>query len=164
MMTIAILVVFFCLTAIVYQDLKYRHIHIVWPAGLFIAAIYTIISKFTNKDAYVITAYNSGFFLFVFLVLFIYMSIKNRQMLNPFKNYFGLGDLLFYLSISPLFLLNNYVLFFVLSMVFSIIVFTLFRKMLSTKSIPLAGYASILLIVFLGKDLLFNYYSITLIK
>jgi hypothetical protein len=109
-------------------------------------------------------AINCGLFLFIFLVLIAYMSIKNKAFLNPFKNYFGMGDLLFYLAITPFFLLSNYVLFFIISMIFSIVIFLIFKKIMHKESIPLAGYASILLILFLGKDLLFNYQSITLIK
>ncbi|MCO6147918.1 hypothetical protein [Flavobacterium sp. NRK1] len=155
--------IFVCLGAIIYQDLKYRHLHVLWPIILFAAGTYIVMTGSNKDNGITLIAINSAFLLFTFFVLIAYMSLKNKAFINPFKNYFGLGDLLFYLAITPFFLLTNYILFFISSMVFSIIVFFIFKKIINKENIPLAGYASILLVLFLGKDLLFNYpvYNIT---
>jgi len=137
---------------------------VLWPILLFIAGTYSVMTNFNKDNGISLIAINSGFLLFTFSVLIAYMGLKNKAFINPFKNYFGLGDLLFYLAITPFFILANYILFFILSMIFSIIVFFIFRKIINKESIPLAGYASILLIIVLGKDLLFNYHSITLLR
>src|SRR5690606_5097641 len=81
-----------------------------------------------------------------FVVITIYFSIKNSALINPFKSYIGLGDLLFLLAVVPFFSFRNYLLFFVTGMIFSLILYSLFKKKYLAKTIPLAGYLSIYLI------------------
>ncbi len=106
---------------------------------------------------------NMLFFIVIIAVLVLYMSLKNRKLLNPFSHYFGLGDLLFFISITPLFLNFNYILFFILSMIFSIVLYLLFQKGMKEKTIPLAGFSALLLLLFLLKDFLLNYTKMTII-
>jgi hypothetical protein len=92
------------------------------------------------------------------------MSWKNKGFLNPFEHYFGLGDLMFYLAITPLFLLKNYVIYFIGSMLFSILLQLGLKKRMKHETVPLAGFASLLLVVLILKDLFLNVYKITLIN
>ena len=107
--------------------------------------------------------YNTIFYIITLSVMTIYMSIKNRQFLNPFQNYFGLGDLLFYIAITPLFLLHKYILFFILSMIFAIGLQIALKKMLKHDTVPLAGFSALLLILVVLKDMMLNFQKITLI-
>jgi hypothetical protein len=91
------------------------------------------------------------------------MSIKNKQFLNPFQNYFGLGDLLFYLAITPLFLFQKYILFFILSMVFAVVMQLGLKKLIKQETVPLAGFSSLLLILVILKDILLEFKRITTI-
>lgn len=91
------------------------------------------------------------------------MSLKNKQFLNPFQNYFGLGDLLFYIAIAPLFLLKDYVFFFILSMVFAIGLQLGLKKIIKENSVPLAGFSSLFLILVIIKDMMFGFQKITLL-
>ena len=91
------------------------------------------------------------------------MSIKNKQFLNPFENYFGLGDLLFYIAITPLFLLQKYVLFFILSMVFAVAMQFGLKKIMKHETVPLAGFSALLLIILILKDTLLNFQKMTII-
>lgn len=104
---------------------------------------------------------NSLFFLFTLFVLVVYMSIKNKDFLNPFSNYFGFGDVLFYISVTPLFLLNNYVFFFIGSMIFSIFLHTIFKRRMKHDSIPLAGFSAIFLALVLLVDQFADFYKLT---
>lgn len=90
------------------------------------------------------------------------MSIKNKQFLNPFQHYFGLGDLLFYIAISPILILKNYVLFFITSMIFAIVMQFLLQSKMKQKSVPLAGFSAVLLFFIVVFDLVFDFQKITL--
>lgn len=159
-----LIIIFICLGAIIYQDLKYRHLHILWPIIIFITGIYDLFTKFNSQNSIMLVITNGGFLLLTFVVLVGYMGLKNKGFENPFENYFGLGDLLFYIAVTPFFMLTNYVLFFIFSMIFSIMIYLVFKKLLDKNSIPLAGYASILLILFIVKDMLGISAPITLIQ
>lgn len=146
------------LLLIFWQDIKFRHIHVVLP-------ILTLMSSyFIVKSEFIIIGINLFFLLITLGVLTLYMSFKNNKFLNPFQNYFGLGDLLFYIAITPLFFLYNYILFFVISMLFAIIIQKLFQKFIKHDSVPLAGLSALLLLFIIGKDILLPFHKITLIN
>lgn len=91
------------------------------------------------------------------------MSLKTREFLNPFQNYFGLGDLLFYVAIAPLFLLQNYILFFIFSMVFAIGLQLGLKKIIQENTVPLAGFSALLLFILIIKDMMLDFQKITLL-
>lgn len=161
---VLLIAILFSLCGMFLQDIKSRQIHIGWPIIVFFGGGYLLMEKLSWNRSIEVVAYNWGFLFLTFFFLVVYMSFKNRAFQNPFKNYFGLGDLLFYLAVSPLFVLQNYILFFILSMIFSITVFFVVKKNVKKDSIPLAGYASLLLLILIIKDLLLTSYSITLIN
>jgi len=159
---VALTLLFISLTAIFIQDLMYRKIHVVLPIAIFIILLF-ISGKYTGNNLIEIVLFNTVFFIITIVVLTGYMSIKNKKFENPFKAYFGLGDLLFYLAITPLFYLHNYLIFYIISMVFSVLMFFLFKKKLKDSTIPLAGFSSLLLLIIISIQLLFNYPALTLI-
>lgn len=160
-MSYSILLVLILLVAIVIQDLKFRKIHVFLPVLLFAFSL-SISSETIGFNLKIIMT-NLVLLTFIIGFLVLYMSLKNRQFLNPFANYFGLGDFLFYIAIIPLFLTFNYLLFFILSMFFSILVQLIFRKTIAEKSVPLAGFSSILLFFALLNDLFLDFYTITIL-
>jgi NADH:ubiquinone oxidoreductase subunit K len=91
------------------------------------------------------------------------MSLKNKRFLNPFQNYFGLGDLLFYIGITPLFNLKNYIVFFILSMFFAICLQFSLRKTMKHNTVPLAGFSALFLFIVLIMDNLLSIPKISLI-
>lgn len=152
---------FICLLSVLFQDVQYRKIHIVFPPLIYVFLFLSI-----NVDSIKlveISLYNSLFFVLVLLVLVIYMSIKNKQFLNPFQNYFGLGDLLFYLAITPAFMLRNYIVFFILSMMFAIFMHLVLKKIMKDQSVPLAGFSALFLMLMILKDEWLTIQKITLL-
>lgn len=162
-MTIVLILLFISLGTIFWQDNKMRHIHVLLP---FVVLLFGYFLVKNIPSIHFIILNNLIFLITTFLGLIVYMSIKNKKFINPFKNYFGLGDLLFYAAISPLFLLKNYVIFFILSMLFAISVQYFFKKHITQYSVPLAGLSSILLIIIIFKDAFFllGLVHVTLIK
>ncbi len=150
-----------CLIVIFIQDWKYRKIHIVLPILIFSLSILIISIK--NYDWVKIIAFNLSFFLITLSILTTYMSLKSKKFLNPFQHYFGLGDLLFYAAITPLFLLKNYILFFILSMIFAILLQFGLKKFIKEETVPLAGFSSLFLFIMLLKDHYLFFQKITLL-
>lgn len=154
---------FICLLLVSFQDWKYRRIHVMLPILIFIFSYFLEQSKNNNNIAWRTMVLNSAFFLTTLGFLIIYMSIKHKKFLNPFQNYFGFGDLLFYISLTPMFLLHNYILFFILSMIFAISMQILFKKIIQENSVPLAGFSAIFLILVIFLDSFLFIEKITLL-
>lgn len=131
------------LLAIIYQDLTYRKIHIALPVVLMLLLI---VGTYRNGNLNI----NSMLEILMFLILnmigiFVYFSFKNKKIVNPFAKYIGLGDILFLIAILPLFILRTYMLFFITGMLFSLLLYLIFKNRLKFNSIPLAGYLSLYL-------------------
>jgi hypothetical protein len=150
-----------CLLIVFFQDWKYRAIHVLLPTLIFLSSY--LIVKHENKLSNKIILLNTCFFLITLSILTIYMSLKNKRFLNPFQNYFGLGDLLFYITITPLFNFKNYILFFILSMFFAICLQFALRKTMKHNTVPLAGFSALFLFMILAMDSLLSIPKISLI-
>lgn len=159
-MKITLLCLSFTLLFVFFQDWKYRRIHVLLPAIIFILSIGVIgFNTLLLKNI----LFNGAFFLVTLSLLVLYMSIKNKQFLNPFNHYFGLGDLLFYIAVTPLFFLPNFILFFIFSMIFALVLQIALKKFIHENTVPLAGFSALFLIIILIKDYLSFYQKITLI-
>jgi peptidoglycan/LPS O-acetylase OafA/YrhL len=143
------------------QDWRNRQIHVLLPIGIFVLSLFLVPASVSGKLANILS--NTAFFLLTVFLMIAYMSVKERKFKNPFENYFGLGDLLFYIAITPLFVLRSYVLYFVISMIFSILLQALLKKQVKANSVPLAGFASLLLVVAIASDLLLQINNLTLL-
>ncbi|WP_162789346.1 hypothetical protein [Flavobacterium fluviale] len=159
-MKLASIILLLCLVLVFIQDWKFRKIHVVLPLVIFIVSFLLIPVK--KQELAEIAIYNSVFFLITLGFLTLYMSLKSKQFLNPFLHYFGLGDLLFYIAVSPLFLLKNYVLFFILSLVFAILMQFGLKKIIKENTVPLAGFTALFLFVVLMKDYFLTFQKLTL--
>ncbi|ANO47215.1 hypothetical protein Pf1_01758 [Flavobacterium columnare] len=132
---------------IFYQDLRYRAIHIILPVLVIIIAFFLLSLPFSLVIKN--TLINGVFFLLIFGLMVIYMRVKNKNYSNPLQTYFGLGDVIFFLSVAPLFELKKYLVFIITSMFFSIILYFVFLKRKGTESIPLAGFSAFVLLFLL---------------
>lgn len=150
-----------CLFIVFIQDWKFRKIHVVLPIVIFGVSFF--LAPLKNCALLKIVLFNTAFFLITLAILIFYMSLKSKKILNPFRHYFGLGDLLLYTAITPLFLLKNYILFFILSLVFSIVLQFGLKKIIKEETVPLAGFSSLFLFIILMKDHFVLFQKITLL-
>ena len=136
------------LSAIIYEDFRFRAIHWYWLVLLSISAYFY---ASTPMDE-VLT--NFGFIFIQILGLTVYFSIKNKNFVNIVDHQIGLGDLLFFIPLCLLFNPTLFLIFFVISLTVSLIGFLLIQKfwLKKMKTIPLAGCMSITLIVFLFAE------------
>ncbi|WP_420851581.1 prepilin peptidase [Psychroserpens algicola] len=144
------------LISVVWQDLKQRAIHIALPILVFITAL--IINFLSDHLDYIMCLKNIGFVLVNIFGLVLYFSLKNKSIVNPIDSMIGLGDVLFFLALTPLFNIKSYILFFIAGMVFSLILHVITKTFKKQKTVPLAGYLALFLIgiVFVERILNLN--------
>jgi hypothetical protein len=128
-----------------YQDLRFRGIHwFVFPLLL----IGAIALRWDELDA-ITLLYNTGFLLFLLLGLTLYLSLKEKRLVNITNGYFSWGDILFLIALIPLFPFHWFILFFTFGTI-STLLFHLIASMIKPqKSIPYAGYMAIIGITYL---------------
>lgn len=127
------------------QDFRSRTIHVVLPIVLFLLAL---VINYNSIDLELITIiYNISFILINIAGLFLYFSFKNKKFINPIDSYLGLGDVVFFIAITPLFNLKPFILFFILGLLFSLLLHFGIMFFKKVKTIPLAGYLSLFLIL-----------------
>lgn len=152
-------ILFISFGIMLYQDIKYRHIHIGLPILVFVVSIYMnkdIIALFDGLKSVVFIGIN-------FISIVAYFSIKKSKFQNPFKQHIGIGDLVFLIAVIPLFSFRNYMLFFISGMILSLVLYAVFQNKSEQKTIPLAGYLSLYIIVlmipnlFLSTNIFYNF-------
>ena len=154
----SILIIMF---VVMYQDVKARQVSFILFPILFLLTICVtnIVKPFEMvvSDMLMIM----GFITIQLAAIVLYLLLKFRKLLNPFRGYLGTGDLLFWFAIAPLFSFVNFLLFFVVSLLFSAIVFVSFKRLFVPKStiraklIPLAGMQAAFLLLLLLFNRLF---------
>lgn len=135
----SVLFIVFC------QDVKKRTIHISLPLSLFILAL--AINYFSEDLKFGAVLYNIIFVFINILGLIMYFSFKTKALVNPIDSFIGLGDIVFFLALTPLFNLRPFILFFVFGLLFSLLAHWFFSFFKDTTTIPLAGYLSVFLIL-----------------
>ena len=153
------IVLIIILLLVFFQDIKYRRVHILLflLLGLIGLLLCILIGLCVSLDL---------LFSFLFIIstmasLWLYLSIIHKNIVNLTKGFIGEGDILFFVVIIPLFSFERYVFFFIMGLFLSVIIHLLFSKN-KQQTIPLAGYLSIMLTIFLifelvtGKKILQN--------
>ncbi|WP_452223479.1 prepilin peptidase [Lacinutrix chionoecetis] len=134
------------------QDIKQRAIHYTLPIILFIFGLVKFIYLKQELQELLITV---SFLILVILGLFLYFSVKSKKITNPINKAIGLGDIVFFVAIIPLFYSTTYIIFFISGMFFSVACHMLVNNR-KELHVPLAGYLSIYLILFITANTLTN--------
>ena len=149
-MTEVALIILFIL--ILVQDVRHRGVHWLLFPLLFIV---TLFNSWTKLDIIMI-GINLGFLSFMLLSLTIYLSVKQGKWINITKGYFSLGDILFLIAVIPLFSFREYLIFFTLGTMSTLILHLLVSLLKKQKTVPYAGYMALFGIVLFGFKDLFN--------
>ena len=140
---------------IIYQDLRYRILDVKY------AILLLALCCWYNYKHPVLN-YKSILFIVAFIsiniaLLFLYFSLKKKRLFNPVDTKIGLGDIVFFLAITPLFLLRQYILFFISGLLFSLLLSLAIKWITKQdKPLPLAGYLSIYLSSIFILNFIFN--------
>ena len=139
-MTLAVTILFAITTlGIAYQDFKYRAIHVlllILLLGVGIAD--AVLAERPLQDL----LFSFGFVVTVLSLMMIYLRLKTGYWLNPLKEHLGLGDVLFFIAVIPLFNQHGYLWFFISGLVVCLVVYKLLKSVIGEDSIPLAGLLS----------------------
>lgn len=152
----AILIIMLLL--VIRQDINTRTIHVALPIGIF--AIAVTINHYAVHLNWVSVLSNALFILINVVGLIVYTSLKSGRMANPINKTLGIGDILFFIAICPLFQLKQFILFFILGLVFSLLVHIGQSIFKNSSTIPLAGHLALFTIInvvshfFMSKSLL----------
>ncbi len=136
------LLLLLCFTIIAFQDLRDREIHIFPLIGILCIGSYQ--AYMMPFSAISICVKTLLFITFSLGGTYGYLAFKHKAWINPLKNYMGLGDILFFIAIVPLFNFQNYMLFFISGLLFSVLTYLIFKTFRpKVTTIPLAGLLSI---------------------
>lgn len=142
---------------IFYQDLKYRQIHVLLPILIFGLGLFVYIF---NQHSYTYIIQSLLFLCVTLLSGYLYIVAKNKKVINPFKSIIGIGDIFFFIATLPFFITENYILYFITGMIFSLISFLIlktFYKKINT--VPLAGLLALYFIVLKVCSLFFDEFN-----
>lgn len=152
MKTIITIVLILVFAVVIFQDFKYRAIHAITIIGIGIVA--AILNYLEPTLTFFDMLQSIGFLIITSIAFMIYQTIKQKKFQNPIDQLIGLGDILFFIVITPLFQVHQYVLFFIVGLLISVVLFVIFKSSLKEQTIPLAGYLSFLLIICFGLKIL----------
>ncbi len=129
--------------SIFYQDIKERNVY--WFLFLLVAScagyLYYISTFF--ELFWRTSVINLGIVGIIFLVLTAYTKLKLKVALS---DTFGLGDALLFIGLCVAFPVAAFIIFFVFSLLFSLLIHFLFKQKQQETSVPLAGYMSLFFI------------------
>lgn len=140
---------------IIYEDFKFRAV--TWYLFPLLALIILIedIVVYTSVMSLHIFAINFLFILVQLIAVTFYLSIKNKKWVWIWEHYLGLGDILFLLILCLFFSPLNLIVFYLGSLLLTVIAVLLLRKIYpSFAIIPLAGLQSGFLAVLIILNLL----------
>lgn len=152
------------LAVVVYQDLKERQIS--WFLIPLLLSLFAVQGLFRVSADELIghTLFNVCFIMVQLLVLTIYISIKNKKPVNIINSYLGLGDVLFFITVAAAFSPLNFIVFYIIGLLFTLLFFIVLKRIVKTVSteIPLAGgMAALMIVLIILNQWLpeFNFYS-----
>lgn len=138
------------------EDMQRREIHIAWLTLLLISALSVEILISGISTTIHNTIYNALILSFVFFSLCIWLMIKEGNCSNLLTKYIGIGDILFFASIAPLFNMKGYVIFLIASFCLSIIYWVIIRVLSrdsNSLSIPLVSMAFVIYLVYVAINM-----------
>ncbi|MBA8986150.1 putative membrane protein [Sphingobacterium soli] len=146
--------------AIAVEDFLNRMVHIVWYSLLMIGILgYSL--KRTDWEVFLEnTLLCLTFIAILILLMTLYFSIKEKKIVNLFDQYLGLGDILFFIVIGFYFDIISYILFFIGSLLISLLFTPIIFKFQGKENyIPLAGLQSVCFALYCILDYfqLFNF-------
>ncbi len=142
MNTLLLVLIFVSGIILIIQDWKNKSIG-AWILLLFSVSV--ISYSFFNvafRQFYLISLYNLSYLVLLFILLTIYFSFKNRNLVNILDRYLGWGDVLVLIALCSAFIPIGFVLFVTLCSLFAAIIsfFLVRKKELEKYSIPFVSY------------------------
>lgn len=133
------------------QDFKAREIH--WSVFPILATLFIVEGVLSSSLADYLEGalFNLVFLAIQGAVLIIYFLLKKNSPMTMINSSIGLGDILFLLVLVLAFSHINFILFYIIGLLLTLITWLIIRPWLSERkdSVPLTGFLSVLLAVVL---------------
>jgi hypothetical protein len=143
------------LLVIFLQDLKSRAVYwFLFPSLVILLAYLRFQHSFSWPDWEKSVSINIGFIALQLLFLTLYFSVRNKKLINITNELLGLGDILFLLSISFYLSVLNFLFFYIISLIGALLIWLTWQSLSTKKNkyIPLAGFQSLIFMLFLACD------------
>lgn len=145
-MLLTFVIAYLLLIIILVQDVRSRAIWWFLPPLLFADLLWLQWEQIVWSSLLLNLLFIIG--IMAFLVLYISLRFGNAKEL--FKRYFGLGDLLFLLAITPICTFREFILLFTAGTIFTLVIFGIGQLIRKRTTIPYAGYFSLVLLIYVG--------------
>ncbi|WPU99888.1 hypothetical protein SNE26_28165 [Mucilaginibacter sp. cycad4] len=158
------LIILTVLGALAIQDFKSRSVYWFWFPCLAVAFAGMHWFRFRQLgDYWEPVTFNVLFVSLQLTLLTLYFSLKNGRVVNITRQLLGWGDILFFLAAAFYLSVLNFLFFYVASLIVVLFCWLLwqFISVKGERYIPLAGFQSILLIVFLMADWYCFHFDVT---
>ena len=129
------------LVFITYQDFKLREIS--WWTLPLVLLFSFLSTELAFSDLVEPTLLNLAFVGINLIAITGYFSLKNKKLVNIINTQLGIGDVLFFAMTCFIFGVPSFVLFFVSSLILSVLYVLLFQRKDTTSTIPLAGIMAV---------------------
>lgn len=161
MQFILLAVIILCLLYISYEDICFRRLDLRAGICLFTACGFY---NYLIGGFWIDLLYNV-FFVFVLLIsLTVYYTVRNNSFQKPLNEKLGIGDIVFFIAVTPLFYLKDFMLFFITGMLISILQHLVLKVFIKSKTIPLAGFLANYLLLLLIIHFIFDFNRLTIIS
>ncbi len=148
------------LGVLVYQDFKERKVTVLLFILLIIFGGYLhYATQFTTMFLFSLML-NFSILLLLILILLGYVKFVMNKKLN---DAIGLGDFLFFGVLAVSFPTVSFLLLFCGSLIFSLVLFTILKPKMKSKTVPLAGLQALFIFLTMGINLLLNVVDLYLI-
>jgi hypothetical protein len=155
--------VLLCLLLIAWQDFKWRAVSWIWIVLAFIGFVFIAIQQIDVKLEIKYLLINNSFISIQLIILTLYMSLKNKKIINIVNQYLGLGDILFFVVMAAAFSPIHFILFYLASTVITLLGYVIYKLVKKTNAeIPLAGSMATLLSILMLLNFYFeniNFYN-----
>jgi hypothetical protein len=137
------------LAGIAFQDFRLRAIHWGWLPLLALLFAWQTVTANSWDILWQGTLLNISFVGLQWLVITLYFSLKEGRFVNIIDHYLGLGDLLFFVALTVAFSPFNFIVFFIVGLLFSLLTYGTYMRIKPSadQHIPLAGLMALPLIV-----------------
>lgn len=148
MLLAAKLAVMICLCVVAFQDFRHRAVSWLLIPVLFFGFVFIAIQITVWEDYWKELVFNSCFVLVQLVLLTMYMSVKNKKLVNIVNSFLGIGDILFFIVLAAAFSPFNFVTFYLVSTILTLLGYGIFVFVKKVKTeIPLAGAMASMLLV-----------------
>lgn len=137
------------LVLMIISDFRCRKINIYWLIVLFAVVATVAVIVLGGRASGMNILFNTGLLVYWAVAWMVYRWIRYRDWANPLNKHIGVGDVLFFLTLTPMFEFKDYLIFLITALAFSlawwIIMVALRRKaqtipLVATSGLVLSGY------------------------